>query len=455
MRHTDIGVSRVGSGKEDVKIRRFLDGCRDVYRQKVARQQKGNGKTVVATDPVRRGTERRSNSDMNSMQQVFESLRSSSGSRTRSLEQKEKAKVEARSLEGIRQKRLSSSGRQQQQQGDGRKGQAPERETAERRSGRETEKAAPGSTHTQPPSSSVARLSSSTDNLSSSASRAAKPSSSSSLSANKGTLHSSHDRLPASRRTQHNLPVNRPFSEIYVSGDPSFSSAGRQSGEDEHRQSQQRLNQSTELLRSPENWELDGGSDELSLSQPDSSVFTKQTHNLSSSLSPSHAGLSRSMDHSLGPLRQSSASFGSSVSRSSTGNQQSSTSSGRKSGHDSDRAKVKKPSAPTTTTTTTTTGGSSYTLPHMKKHSSPLSSPTFPPPPPLPTVPPPSSVTLHNQPTFVPPGGKFPRKFPPYPVPDSDNLASQISDIQDRIALLSNELLHEKADVYTRLHRAG
>jgi polyhydroxyalkanoate synthesis regulator phasin len=60
-----------------------------------------------------------------------------------------------------------------------------------------------------------------------------------------------------------------------------------------------------------------------------------------------------------------------------------------------------------------------------------------------------------NQPTFVPPGGGVKtRKLPPYPVSEGDSLASQINDLQDRIALLSNQLLYEKADVYTRLHRA-
>ena len=34
-------------------------------------------------------------------------------------------------------------------------------------------------------------------------------------------------------------------------------------------------------------------------------------------------------------------------------------------------------------------------------------------------------------------------------------MATEINDLHDRIALLSNQILYEKADVFTHLHRAG
>ena len=431
VRPTDINISRIGAGKEDVKIRHYLSSCRSVYRQKVARRQTGGAKT----DHRQRVSERRLTSDM-SRQEVFESLRNSSGSRVGSLEQKEKAKVEARSLEGIRQQqRLSSGGHHQQ--ADGQKEQASSRE-------RGKEKVTPSDSHST--STSPSHLSSSTNNLFSASTVASKPSTIS--RGNRGTLHSSHDRLPpVSRRTLQNLPPSRPFSKIYVSRDPSFSLSG---GTTQKQRESLRLNQSTEPLASPENWEL--GQERLkqdtslSLSQPDDSALTTSAHPPHSYLLPSQAALSRSVEHSLGtPPLQISAPTSGSVDLS-----------GRKSGFGIGTSK----SSPQRSSV----GGSSSTLPRTEKQSfstsspplsSPLSSPSSPTPPPLPVVPPPSSMALVNQPTFIAPGGRFSRKLPTYPVPENESFASQISDLQDRIALLSNQLLYEKADVYTRLHRAG
>ena len=336
-----------------------------------------------------------------SREEIFESLRSSSGSRqsttgAASLEERERAKVESRSLEGIRQ--------QMRKNGNTNDG-----------AGTTEEKIAKSRVST--------RLSSSIDSLPV-ATKLSDPPSALSRQRHTGrnAVHGSHDRLlqPFQRR----LPQQtRPFSEIYVGRDQSLSTREKPG-----------RTKSPELPVSPEEWELDGrGALEtaLSLSQPDNFNLAQISPLAVAHSSLTHS-LSRSVDHGLDPApatRQ--------VSHSHSGsnlNQE-----GRGSG--------RSPTSP----------GSSYTLPRTKKQSLTHSPPASPTPPPLPSVPPPSSVTTVNQPTFVPPvRGRPLRKPPPaHPVPESESLAAEISDLHDRIILLSNQLLYEKADVYTRLHRAG
>ena len=443
-----IDVAKVGSGLEDLKLRRYLGNCREVFKQRVSRQQRKGGRAGGRGRSLERNA-------VPSMEEVFESLRTSKGSPSSSLEQREAAKIEARSLEGLRQKKLSSTS----PQGDVERRKAEEKEVQKpkekkRSVGKREEqveskpRGSSGPTH-----STSSRLSSSTENLPSSS----RPTQRSLSTGTRGTLHSSHDRLSSTRHSSH-LPLSRPFTDIYVSGEPSFSTSHSK----DHQPLLRFNSMSNELLNSPENWELDTSptslSQDFSLSQPQGSSFLQpRISPLSPSKAASH-GLSRSMDGRLGPLRQSSLPV--------TPTLHHSHPDGRKSGYGSDQDGPSQSSVPKSSASR-----SSSTLPRTKKPnqsppSSPSSSsPTSPTPPPLPTVPPPSTTILNkslsrpsevlNQPTFVPPGRKFPRKLPSYTPPESDNLAAQIGDLQDQISLLSTQLLHEKADVYTRLHRAG
>ena len=403
----DLNIARLTTGKEDAKLRNYLTNCRSVYRQKIEMRQKTERKASSEKRAVSL-----SSSNM-SREEVFQSLRSSSGAPAMpsSLEQRERAKVEARSLDGIRRQRRknnSAGGR------EGRQEDLPFRSTGIRPE-RVIKHSSSPSTH---------RLSSSTNNLTS-ASTLSLPLKS---SRDRGTIHGSHDRIPPSRRLHPPPHQRRPLSEIYVTGDPTYPLSRRATPKT------QRLNQSIELLSSPESWELDGAQGRpmrdpsVSLSQPDDSALSPSSSTLFRSSHDTSLKPSQSVEHGLGPLRQVSA-------------PSSSSSSVGYSTRKSDSVVPK-----------SFAGGSSYTLPQTKKQSP--TTPPSPTPPPLPSVPPPSSGV--NQPTFVPPGGgRFTRKLPAYPVTESDSLAAEISDLQDRIALLSNQLLYEKADVYTRLHRAG
>lgn len=359
-------------------------------------------------------------------EEVFESLRSSTRSQppVASLEQREKAKVEARSLEALRQQRKNGNPSSVSPPGENRKkgGMNP----GERRSG---------------PGVGPTRLSSSTDSLPSATRLTPGPLASVSKSQSGrswGDLHGSHDRLPQQQNQGHLQQQIRPFSEIYITGDQGFSFAGQGLGVG----GGARLNKSIELPLSPEDWELDGAAGRathdaaLSLSQPDHSrPFPSLPHPPPPS-SLSHS-LSRSVDHGLDPSPPPPPPPG--VKRQLSTPSPQHHSSLNPSPRSPEKTSLKSP-------------GSSYTLPRTKKQSLSLS------PPPPPVVPPPSSVTSVNQPTFVPPGGggRLGRKLPPaYPVSESDSVAAEINDLHDRIALLSNQILYEKADVYTRLHRAG
>ena len=100
-------------------------------------------------------------------------------------------------------------------------------------------------------------------------------------------------------------------------------------------------------------------------------------------------------------------------------------------------------------------------LPRSFSHSG-LSAPTPTPPPP------PSTTTLlnksltrstesFNQPTFDLPGGRTgPRRAGSYARLDSttvDELSTQVADLQERVGVLSLQLLYEKADLYKQLRR--
>ena len=439
VKQADIEVSRVGTGLEDLKLRRYLINCREVFKQREQRQQRGWS---------RGGKKSTGRNSTPSMEEMFESLRTSKGSSASTLEQREAAKVEARSLAGLRQKKLSETSPPSAANappGAGKKFVSAKKEKPEepRKTEKSTSKSDKNAVSRQagnsgPSHSSTARLSTSTDNLAPS-----KQSTKHSLSTRtQGALHLSHDHLVSTRRITHRAP-SRPFSDIYVSGDPSLSSP--QSGQSQP--GPKFSDPPNKLLSSPENWELHGVglSQDSALSQP---PLQLQSSVLSSQVT-SHS-LSRSLDARLGPTVPS-------LSNTHTHSQAPA--------YESDQAsRAKQPAQ------IPTGYKGSFSLPHTKKRSrSPQSSPsstspTSSTPPPLPTVPPPSisvnkslskSTESANQPTFLPPSGKFPRKSTSYHRPHDENLSQQIADLQDHIALLSTELLHEKADVYTRLHRAG
>ena len=437
MRPHNLSIDRVASGYEDTKLRHFLHSCRSVHQQMIEMKKrtgssgggKKRGEAGRKTDGQKRRSGTTSPTKMN-REEVFESLRSSTRSQppVASLEQREKAKVEARSLEALRQQRKNGNPSSVSPPGESRKkgGMNP----GERRSG---------------PGMGSTRLSSSTDSLPSATRLTPGPLASMSKSRSGqswGGLHGSHDRLPQ-QQNQGYLPQQiRPFSEIYISGDPSFSFAGQDLGVGGGAQ----LNKLIELPLSPEDWELDGAAGRathdtaLSLSQPDHSrPFPSPPHPPPPS-TLSHS-LSRSVDHGLDPPPPPPGA-----------KRQLSTPSPQH--HSSLNPSPRPPEK-----TSLKSPGSSYTLPRTKKQSLSLSPPSSPTPPPPPVIPPPSSMTSVNQPTFVPlggGGGRVGRKLPPaYPVSKSDSMAAEINDLHDRIALLSNQILYEKADVYTRLHRAG
>ena len=415
MRPHNLSIVQVPSGREDTKLRHYLHSCRSVYQQMVEVGRKtGSGGGGRKKGEAGRNTQQRrsassSPSKMN-REQVFESLRSSSRSHApgASMEQKEKAKVEARSLEGLRQQRKNGNPN-------------PVTDENQKKDGRATVEQAVGSNRRSTSTDSLS--SAATGELSSAAAR--KPNSSGWKS-----LHGSRERLSQNQRQQ----TTRPFTEIYITGDPSFSFSDPLRGGGG---GGSRLHKLIELPASPEDWELDGIAGRatheaaLSLSQPDQSRSSPSPSRLPTS-SLTH-GLSRSVEHGLDP--------------SLTTTRQLSTPSPR---YHSDLES----SPHRSSDSNPTSHGSSYTLPRTKKQSLSLSLPSSPTPPPLPSVPLPSTV---NQPTFLPPGGaRQGRKLPPaYPVPESDSVAAEINDLHDRIALLSNQILYEKADVYTCLHRAG
>ena len=418
MRPHNLSIVQVPGGSEDTRLRHYLHSCRSVYLQmaEVRRRRTGSGGGGRKRGEAGRNMSKQqrhsalsSPSKMN-REQVFESLRSLSRSHApgASMEQKEKAKVEARSLEGLRQQRKN---------GD----TIPVTEQNQKKGGRATGEQTVGSN----------RRSSSTDSLSSAATE--KLSSAAVRKPNGSgwkSLHGSHERLSQNQRQQ----AIRPFTEIYISGDQSFSFSGPLGG---GTSGGSRLNKSIDLLVSPEDWELDGIAGRatheaaLSLSQPDHPRSSPSPSQLPAP-SLTH-GLSRSVEHGLDP--------------SPTTTRQLSTPSPR---YHSDLES----SPHRSSDSNTTSRGSSYTLPRTKKQSLSLSPPSSPTPPPPPSVPPPSTV---NQPTFLAPGGaRQGRKLPPaYPVPEGDSVATEINDLHDRIALLSNQILYEKADVFTHLHRAG
>ena len=458
VRPKDLDIARLSTGKEDGKLRHYLASCRSVFGQQLDMKKKTRnmGKKVGerGKEKARGGSYSMASSSNMSREQVFESLRDLKSTAATSLEQREKAKVEARSREGILQQRMNGGTNIESKEKDGAV------------NGAESLRKRHGSNDRNYTSWSTNRLSSSIEGIPS-ATRGNSPTpsglSSNTVSTSRGRgaihrshdqLHESHDRLHGSHDQLHEshdrLPLSayhsRPLSQIYVKGDQSYSHSTK-----EIRQSNKLLG----LPLSPEDWELDGReptATQMWLSQPDYSMSISP----SSSLSPTHTvssllGRSHSTDHGLGlsssakvPTRQIS-----------TASSSDTAFSGRKSSVDSDLEDFTK-----THLKSASTSGSSYTLPRMKKRSStpsPLPSPSSPIPPRPPSVPPPSTVTAGNQPTFVPPGGtRYTRKLPPYPLPsDNETLAAQIADVQDSIILLSNQLLYEKADVYTRLHRAG
>ena len=451
VRPKDLDIARLSTGKEDGKLRHYLASCRSVFGQQLDMKKKTRnmGKKVGerGKEKARGGSYSMASSSNMSREQVFESLRDLKSTAATSLEQREKAKVEARSREGILQQRMNGGTNIESKEKDGAV------------CGAESLRKRHGSNDRNYTSWSTNRLSSSIEGIPS-ATRGNSPTpsglSSNTVSTSRGKgaihrshdqLHESHDRLHGSHDQLHesrdrlrlSAYHSRPLSQIYAKGDQSYSHSTK-----EIRQS----NKLPDHTLSPEDWELEGReptATQMWLSQPDYSMSISP----SSSLSPTHTvssslGRSHSTDRGLGP----SSSAKVPTRQISTASSSDMAFSGRKSSFDSDHLK------------SASTSGSSYTLPRMKKRSStpsPLPSPSSPIPPRPPSVPPPSTVTAGNQPTFVPPGGtRYSRKLPPYPLPsDNETLAAQIADVQDSIILLSNQLLYEKADVYTRLHRAG
>ena len=391
-----INVTKVETGEENLRLRSYLTACREVYSRRLAQWQRESRAAMGARKAMERKPEP-------SREKIFESLRTcSSGSQGHRLEERERAKVEARSLEGLRLKKMNES-----QQGK-------EEATAE-----------------VVPST---RLSSSTDNLPSASVVPKQPPSL--YPGSKGSFHISHDNLRSlapSRHQPHSLPISD-----NASGNTNPSPFTNPS---------QRLNQSTQHLHRSRSSEQNSTFDQasLSLSQPHGSSFL--TSGLLPSLPPSHAsalGLSKSMDISHNRVVHQDKPLVKTVFVSS------------KVALEKPARRPLSPTSPLPPSTSHPSTSPTSPLPQSSIPPPSTSSPTSPLPPSTstPTSPLPSSTsTFANQPTFVPPGGKFPRKFPPYPPPESTT--SQISDIQDRISLLSNQLLYEKADVYTRLHRAG
>ena len=351
-------------------------------------------------------------------EKLFESLRSSSmshkqGTAVDRLEERERAKVEARSLEAIRHPR--------------RGGAITPTSSAREKKHTEVPTAAKSQTQViRPPN----RLSSSIDSLPS----ASKPHLSLTLPRNTGSTHGSKDQHLESGEPSMSHH-RRPASEVYPEGGqiPSLPVTDGVGGV-------------LEYPLSPEQWELDDVESRetgLSLSQPDHHFSARVSAGPSPSSSLSQS-LTRSVDHGLNPLKH--------LSPLRQLSSPTSTSSGAHSSHQS------APSSDQRGTVASKSPGSSYTLPRTKKQSQAHSTPSSPiTPPPLPSVPPPQGVAHVNQPTFVPLGrGRPVRKPPPaYPFPENESLAAEISDLHDQLILLSNQLLHEKADVYTRLHRAG
>ena len=442
MRPHNLSIPQVPSGAEDTKLRHFLHSCRSVYQQMTElRRKTGNGGGKRGEVGRKTGEQQRHRSTKVSSptkmnrEEVFESLRSSSRSQTTSgasLEQREKAKVEARSLEGLRTQRKNGN-------------LSPTASTEEKN------QTQGGRAHTEHGVGSTKR-SSSIEGLPSATTGEQFGSATLQPARARSSWHRSREHLP-NQRQKH---TNRQFSDIYITGDPSFSFPGPTLGLGSGGGSRSH-HKSIELPLSPEDWELEGVAGRatheaaLSLSQPD-----HHDPRLSpSQLTPSplsHGSLSRSVDHGLDPSPTTTT-----TTKTTTTRRQVSTPSPRH--HPSDHESSPRPLEKSSSGSHPKPPGSSFTLPRTKKQSAASSSPSSPTPPPLPSVPPPSSFASVDQPTFVPlgDGARAGRKLPPaYPLPErGDSVAAEINDLHDSIALLSNQILYEKADVYTRLHRAG
>ena len=372
-------------------------------------------------------------------QEAFESLRATSGAA--SLESREAAKVAQRSYEGIRRQKLN----QEEQKGRTKRTQSLE----------SSSKPPPGRKHSSPaellpPSAPGPPRSSSTGNIAAQSRRG---------------RHSTPEQLASSQSESRSS--KRPFSGIYISGSSSYGNLSSQKNERAEPAQQRPVvkHSSTEGLGPSSGTQGLGPSSGTQGLGPSSGTeglgpSSGTQGSISSGSGTQHdLGLHPSTDSGMVSGLGRKTSGPASLSASWNVGSSSNGGTGTRSGYDSDDiiAASRRPSGKT---------GQSSVAPRRSR--SETSTPTPSPTSPLPAAPPTSAVLtrslsrsteLTNQPTFEPFGGRgMPRRSGSYSRLDSssaEELSSQVTDLQERVSVLSAQFLFSKADLTKQLHKMG